>query len=254
MKYLKPFNLFESISSQNMLSKLTRDIIKFVAKNSRYDNRVGFSFEDWYPRTESLELDIIDNDFYKWLLKNFSGIVFKKNKLRNSNGTYAKPFIFIYYNEGFIEDINNIIKRNDNIYDYVVISMVEDLIRREFHRTILHELQHLYDDYVSKGGYTMSKKYSDFEKSGKNSYDDYEDYLKLPHEINARFTEAVDGLTFNDYLKTRENNKMTKRVFIEIFNDFKYRMVGYDILDDKIKNVLKKRLYIIWDNFYKENK
>lgn len=29
---------------------------------------------------------------------------------------------------------------------------------------------------------------------------------------------------------------------------------SFDILSNKIKNILKKRLYIIWDNFYKENK
>lgn len=73
------------------------------------------------------------------------------------------------------------------IIDRVEAKQTFRSVAEEMQNTLIHEMQHCIDDLKSEGKYA-SKRLANTELS---SQDDYMNYLKLPYEINARFTEAL---------------------------------------------------------------
>ena len=125
----------------------------------------------------------------------------------------------------------------DNVY--------KDIITDEIHDTIAHELQHGYDSWRSGGLYVNSKsarKYrSDYPDEETPMTDKkYIDYLRLPHEVNARFTEVLKKLKI---IFKQPDGSFDMIDFNKVKSDFENQYPGFKLIKPKMATRLIKRLY-----------
>ena len=127
-----------------------------------------------------------------------------------------------------------------------------------FYSTLLHELQHAYDAWRSKGKAFTSQRSKDYvskqkmadklEKKATSDLtpeernalsDSYKAYLNLTHEINARFAQSMQKAR----LKTVDDewNDIMKP-WDEAYRSFKSNFKGWQILSDKMRKRLTNRL------------
>lgn len=117
----------------------------------------------------------------------------------------------------------------------------------ELSKTLVHELQHAVDGTKSGGRALM---HTTSARSGETDDEQFVDYLQLPHEVNARFAEALDDINdqlpyvreagqlpaiINDAFAKREIN----RAFPDRMNDPKYRRLvtrAYQFYAEQLKN------------------
>lgn len=132
-----------------------------------------------------------------------------------------------------------------------------------FHSTLEHELQHAYDDYRSNSHVFLTKGYekfvnkystenaaeidSDFIKSSEKN----KQYLRLQHEINARFTQAINNIHFtdSDFRETIEGVPYltyTMKPIEKLLRDFKYEFSGWNAMTDKTKKNLYRKVSQYW--------
>jgi hypothetical protein len=137
-----------------------------------------------------------------------------------------------------------------------------------FYSTLIHELQHAYDFYRSGGKYANYKASRDYYKmkhdvrdiekiydaDGKLSEEQIKRisdigkrYLRLRHEVDARFAEAIRKTNFYDvdFLDDIEDGdvymKHTMKPFKKVKSDFIYNMSGISVLStEERKRVLRK--------------
>lgn len=126
----------------------------------------------------------------------------------------------------------------------------EDLLGRclrvAFKSTLVHELRHAYDDFISNSKFITDKKskkyyekYGDNGENEKMSPEQRQIYLTLPHEYWVRFTQAVLGVSiWDDFDKV-------KKVFIRLIK-------GWDLLSLKHQKRLLKALWLYYQG-KKEN-
>lgn len=252
MKHLKRFSLFESVKSQDMLGKLARNILKYIAYNTTYEKKFGLSLSNWTLEKDSFDLETIDKKFYNSLDLYFNEVLFEIDESGKIGGRYHAGKIKIFYKRGFFDDIIEYIQKNDFVIDDRIKYILEDMLLSNFQDVLIHELQHTYDSYVSNFEYTNSKEFNRFQRYRNKDIKTLITYEELPHEINANFTSAVNKINFIDFQKTRENRKNTKKSFQEINNEFKNIMRSYDLFSDKIKKSLTKRLYAIYQEKFKQ--
>jgi hypothetical protein len=105
---------------------------------------------------------------------------------------------------------------------------------------LTHELQHAYDDIISKGRYKTDKKSRNYyKKYGDNTamtFDRLVSYINLPHEYRAITTEILS--TINPLNKTFEDYR---KEFIS-----KFEM--YNNLSPNNKKKVNKIIYVYWNN------
>jgi hypothetical protein len=103
--------------------------------------------------------------------------------------------------------------------------------------TLMHELQHAYDDFRSGGKYDETREQKRYSTNdGILSDKEKEDiYLKIPHEYWARFSSTASNLDIKN------------KSFPDIWNDFKINFIGYDVLDSSVRERLMKALYKFYD-------
>ena len=172
--------------------------------------------------------------------------------------------IKLYYKPDLIFSITNKHKEQKTFtYKDIYISMYF-----AFHSTLEHELQHAYDDYRSKsfaystkGHQKFREKYftpaghemeiDDEKKNGEKN----KDYLKLQHEIWARFTQAVNNTRFyyGDFDETPEGVPyMSYRMHSldTSLRKFQINFTGWRAMTPKMKKKMLNRVIQYW---YKEN-
>lgn len=150
-------------------------------------------------------------------------------------------------------------------------------IFHSFYDTLLHELQHAYDLYRSKGRAFDSQMKKDDYKDRWSKRDDIirkkkteelkeeeieflnklsKEYLNFPHEINARFTQAVKETHFSEIdFKEDEDGDLYSVEFMkpirEVVEKFKKQFYGWRHLSDKNKKRLIRKVSQFW-HLYKE--
>jgi hypothetical protein len=172
---------------------------------------------------------------------------FNPHTLRNIN---------VYYNYNDLKNIidNNIAKYGDlgeyDIYYELYNSMYSSLV---------HELQHAYDDYQSSGMAYQTKQNQEFinkhyvedrgiMRSQINDLATLKKYLNLPHEIWARFSQAMIKLRF--YTKEYDNQgnvieyKMSPMK--NVLNSFKIHFDNFGVLSDSMKRKLIRKAAQFW--------
>lgn len=127
----------------------------------------------------------------------------------------------------------------------MVDAVYRDIITDQIHDIIAHELQHGYDSWRSGGMYVASKagrKYNAAYTDEKAPVTDkqYYDYLRLPHEVNARFTEVVKRL--KPFVR-KPDGSIDMVDFNQFKSDFERLYEGFDVITPKMAKRLIKRLY-----------
>jgi hypothetical protein len=137
---------------------------------------------------------------------------------------------------------------NEQVIEQMVNQIYKDVITDVSHDTVAHELQHAYDSWKSGGMYVRGKlgnqyraKYPD-EKAPMTDRQ-YYDYLRLPYEINARFTEVVKRLKIINRLSDGSFDMVN---FDRVKSDFENLYPGFKVIQPKMAKRLIKRLY----NYY----
>lgn len=137
---------------------------------------------------------------------------------------------------------------SDQVIEQMVDQIYRDVVNDSAHDTVAHELQHGYDSWKSGGMYVRGKlgnqyraKYPD--EDAPMTDIQYYDYLRLPHEINARFTEVVKRLNIFDVQPDGSVNMVD---FDKIKGEFERLYPGFKLIQPKMAKRLIKRLF----NYY----
>jgi len=156
------------------------------------------------------------------------------------------------------DTIFNMYKKMVTKYDDrgIVESKIYSLLTSSNLLTVLkHELQHAYDNFISDGKYVSDKSSKKYYSNVENLKDDgktsaFTNYLKLKHEINARFTQTIDEIPLDD--SSEPNNFITLKNYLA---NFKSYFVGWDKISDKDRKYLYRRASQYYYKFKeKENK
>jgi hypothetical protein len=107
-------------------------------------------------------------------------------------------FIQIFYTDAYINYLRTMFSD--------ISELTEDRLHRIFSYTfispLIHELRHVYDSFRSHGKYVNSKKSKDYfqkyhplgkEQTTPKTPEQYDDYINLPHEVWARFTQWLQS-------------------------------------------------------------
>lgn len=280
--------MFESISSQKNLQDLTNQLLKNIAKESiKYGifNRNGdieltmCQFQKFIAENPS---DWNSDEIFQKFVKNAPlRLIYFKNKVSDILGSYNNiDSIVLYISPDFNEKIKNEVEEYNN-GTFSTMPNFEKYNDRnlyvklffEFGSILLHELQHVYDNYVSDGRYINIKKFDKYiDKKDKlnklnipavdneNTFDkridkndkfykerayNHKRYMNLQHEINARFTQAMEKIHI---WGLDDNWKYFKYPFNKIENDFRRNFSGWNLLSDNNKKRLKQRVYQFWSS------
>jgi len=102
---------------------------------------------------------------------------------------------------------------------------------------LIHEIQHAFDYWRSGGKVLNTKSFQDFIDTKKVDRN-FDTYLRFPHEISSRFSEAISEL---DYIDGGELIPLS--YFLE---DFKRKFDQWDRMTPKIQKTLMRRASGFW--------
>ncbi len=294
MKYIK---IFETYSSQKDLEELSSVVLDYYT-DKIVDMIESKFFVFNYNKLPVIELSQLNPDIYNtisdFVKENGElqfNIVGRKGFYNYKNGEKAQYIVDKDNNQliqilgdsifsdgnSIVDNINGHIDKWDGEwdktdfgysspkYDTSYHKMV-DYIKRDidiYHSSLLHELQHAFDNWRSKGKYQSSNnKFHDNETKAslirsKESLDEdeqkfiskhYKDYLNLRYEVDARFTQAIKKIEFHDVewdLTTEYSIGDFLYVMIpfeKVFKSFKRLYHGYKDLYPKEKRRVDKKL------------
>lgn len=247
---------FEVISDISMLSA---DVLKVAIKNfvilaikQRSSLNVFSSIFNVFDKLNYSYAKI--NDF----LKDFKLTIKFTRTLGDKTSGQFKPYTD---NEGLLilrlspQEVSKLLEKyvlnnlSQPITEQLINSMVDniynDIITEVERDTVAHELQHAYDSWISKRKYTASKasiKYrADYPDENTPITDkQYYDYLRLPHEVNARFTETVRKLKL---IVKKDDGSFDMVDFEKVKKEFEDNFEGFNLIQPKMAKRLIKRLY-----------
>lgn len=259
MKFIKTF---ESLTSQKYLEELLDDIIKLMVKRTvLYDiqEKDGLKYLNYINGAYLPNLDIsnYDEELQRFIKETKIVVVPEKN--HDSLGSYTlrkdMKMIYLKFTDEFIEDINGELEKSD------LEQALYFKFNIHFDSSLLHELQHAWDDWKSDGKSFHNKKWGKFvdkkkkliksDSFTKEESDAHKMYMNLQHEINARFAQTIKKIYFTDIdddTKTVETMKPLEKVL----KDFKVNFEGYGILSPKDKKRLINRVIIYWGKYKDE--
>jgi hypothetical protein len=300
--------LFESYKSQKELEILAQEIMKRASKAifRRFPNeedqiksvpnvvleQLSLEFESRVtlePEIDEYEeiADFIKNSgtWIYFLPKGYRGTTSQGDFHYDEYWKTRK--IRIYLKKETFEDFNRVKEQGFEILKDPEIS--EEDKKQEFNdqmyrfylyqyeSVLLHELQHAYDDYRSKGKairhsdefQDKKQKYLDIMNTDMarflndeqmNMIQDYQkDYLNLKHEVDARFAQAIkktDMLdTDHEYWDKYDDLKVVIKPFDDVLKNFKYNMLGYkELSEEEQRRILRKlgQFYELEKDFIKD--
>lgn len=263
------------------LNKLAGDIIAYIISRNESSIR---RWHHWYVNSNSnFEVDNFDVpymyiaelsnlDKYEHLSDFISGnrrsldtkfylsIEFARRPVGNNRAYYeggsAHPNIVILFpTDEFNDELSYRFSTIDGepsigtLSDYVKIIML-----RLYKGSLVHELQHAYDDWRSGGNFIKDKASSDYYSSKQSNaatstdqdeiFRRYRKYLALPHEYWARLTQTISNI---GYLIHGAD-------FTDATKEFKSAFLGWDYLDYDAKKRLLKVFYKYWDELNKNRR
>lgn len=276
--------LDETFNSVNEIKKLSDDILKNVAEINYREfikyNKLGLIYGS--------NLSKIKNNYDE--IKNFVSDSNLQIRFDPTPNNSVAAYGHLVVNKG--EDFNPKQRRNiDLYYDYfkyknLILSLVYNNPNKKqinvnyiysvlfhlFNDALIHELQHAYDDYKSGGMSYNTKTYDTYKEKYYDKVDgvyhqkkiqdlnQYKNYLNLPHEIWARFSQAMNKTKFfisDTDNNVTDNNPNTIYPINDVIKSFGDNFLGYDSLSDEMKKTLIRKVAQFWhyeeENIKKQN-
>jgi hypothetical protein len=293
MKYLK---VFESFKSQKELEQFTKSILEQYSEEIVKSIESKF-FKMTYNKMPMIELSMFNPSVYNELesfIKENPRLQFhivgkggfinykggeKAHYVTDSKGEQLIQILgdsVFADGDSIVDTINKSINvwngdwdreeysYSDERYEQSYNKLTKDIERSimKYFSSLLHELQHAYDNWRSNGNYDNSRKGFDdndkkvrelqnrisLEEDEKDFIDKhYNDYLNLRYEVDARFTQAINKVDFYD-VDWDLTDEYSERDFLysmnpfeTVFKDFKRVYHEYKSLtSDERKRVNRK--------------
>ena len=258
--------LDETHTAQKDLEKLTYEILMRVAEYLLIQKMEGDNLTNQNFPTVTLDAANPSNfkEIDEFLEEVNFPIYFQKNVRGGARGA------LVSYNNGVIDSIE--MRLDDNVIEDLKQVLSKDDVDNSdlyhtlfypFSSTLLHELQHAYDVWRSKGRAVDGQDTEDYKKIQSAKRDvqlkkkDLENltpeeveaynkgvraYLNLQHEINARFAQAVAKIGLVDIDFDSPTFDTIKADWNRVYGDFKTTFEGWRHLSDKMKKKLTRRL------------
>lgn len=179
--------------------------------------------------------------------------------------------ILLYPREGFYQELTDKYSKEGELdYQDAYFTMWY-----AFHSTLEHEIQHAYDDYRSNSKLFQARKSKEYDKnhtmangrtavyaSPERNAKKYQEYLKLQHEIWARFTQAINETKFTkgDFATSPEGvmyYHYQMRPITDVMKDFIIDFDGWRIMPETVKKKFASRVSAYWhkelENLDKKN-
>jgi hypothetical protein len=287
MKILKYMKLYESYNSQKDLESLVDTIFEFMSEDlyTKHKNKY------YAVQVPSIQLDTINTRHYPTLIPFMESygklIVMIANdsdidgyNFENSLGVYycieneidnseIDRYIFIKENNHTIEYVNEYLLRKKPKDE--ILALIKYSLTNIYSKTLLHELQHAFDDFRSDGKAFNIRKDSKEDrirleylnnKDGNELKEEervfigkkYLEYSNSKHEVDARFTSTVYNTNFYiwDFDKSikEEKDVLSMVDFKEAYRSFKSNITNYRHLSEEEK----KRLGQKFGKFYELEK
>lgn len=164
--------------------------------------------------------------------------------------------ISLKYSDRDVEEINTLFKEQENVN----ASDVYFRLYYMFYSTLLHEMQHAYDAWRSKGkafngqmNRNFIKRKEDAKRTAMSKQADeltpeemeainnsYKEYQNLVHEINARYAQAMHSVRMTGV--NFETFEKSMNPWEGVYSAFKGEFDGWRNLSDKMKRKLTRRL------------
>ena len=237
-QYKKNNVLNETYESFVELKILAQDIIDWYSDKIEKDAAYSYiPIEEIYDLQKFIKRD------YK-VLKEFvnSSIGFICHYLHDSQldtGSYIQSTEYNLLKELLPAD--NVKEISKKIEEYKIGLILIDSISMKV-GTVIHELQHAYDDFRAKGKLVSTKMGSRFlkkEKLIKNKVrkpDISKAYYRTPHELSAFFVKTLNYINF-----FYDETEMNLKDFHTLYDEFKENFQGYDYLTSKDKKILARK-------------
>lgn len=243
--FLFDSNIYESYKSINEVKNLSNFLLKKIA--------LTIYNEYFYLESDVMVIDNLFNDINikdypelkEFILSNFIKnikIYFDKKVINKGGYDETDKTIILHLLSTEIMDKVKPFNKKDESGIYFSIK----------NDTMIHELQHAYDDYLSDGKFIGKSHQKDIEmrKSIKYLSDEYlKTHLNLTHEINARITVAIYNISFyhEDYREIPDSEDSAYIVYkIKPFEYVKKKFMekydGWHHLSDKNKQKILNKL------------
>ena len=255
----------ETYKSVNEVRQLASDVIRSIANNNidqiKDKGNIGYLFGTYLHAVDHTKYDELAN----FIKDTNIAITIEQPDQKGARGAYTHipdiPYdpkmgreieIFVKDLDELLNKINeNIQERGDN-YDTQALYL--DLFY-PLYTSLIHELQHAYDDYRSGGKAYQTKEFTKYRQKYlrnaisnqiQNDMEQALRYVNLPHEIWARFSQAMYGLHFTDMDIEGNRILFEMRPIKSVVNDFKSKYEHFNALKDNMKKKLINKVVQFW--------
>ena len=184
----------------------------------------------------------------------------------SSNGSFYRTHkrstiysIKIRVTDNQIDGINKEIKAydGDNLSSFIYWSTYD------FNSVMIHELQHAYDSFRSDGRFDTHKQNDAFHRKTietmfnrdkKTRQAMFDRYLKLTHEINARFSQAIEAINPFDLVQVGDDWERKVLSWDEYYKEFVKKFMGWDVMSPNNRKRLTTRLAKTYQQFLDKQK
>lgn len=270
---------FESVSelrqvTNDVLLELARENIDFFVERIKKGNPLDFFYSitlhEAFQNSKHQYKKI--NEFLRLSQNIRVSLCNPKNEKTKGEYKHATGYnvglqkeIILYLRSGLIEELKTKISESISKGHEITYYDLYYSFYYEFTSTLIHELQHSYDDYRSRGNAFTSKEYKKYnellnkikikqtseELIDKEEFSRYAKYLNLPHEIWARFSQAVFKIRFakGEVLKNEKGQHYLKQniyPILDVVNSLKREFSGWEKLSDKMRKKLLNKIVQFW--------
>lgn len=280
MKPLINKYLNETYDGQKDLEAYTSSILMLIAKEALEEYHEDGEIEFWATNTKEIDdhpeyREI--GDFVKQVKIKITPKKYLENDDRGQKGQFKYGRVsdnssWEYYEIILRYDtkLNRKIESNLKKYPHTDVRSVYATIYYDLYTTLLHELQHAYDAWRSKGKNSggqfnstylnKQNKARQLREKGLHNLTDEEievikkgffAYQNLVHEINARYAQTMHKVRV---LIGDEDWNEIPRPWADVLSDFKRGFDGWSNMSDKMQKKMIKRLIKSYDQACEEAK
>lgn len=272
--------IIETYQSISEIKNLASDVIKKIAENNmqrvKDGEKITYLYGIYLNEIDSSKYDEIKdfidesniaisiNDKWSHNPKGSYSVIMSKDKHEFNPKSGREIDIYV---DKIVELYSKINKKIEENPDYNEQDLYFDLFY-EVYDALIHELQHAYDDFRSKNKVYQSKQFNKYREKYMQGVEDNIDqeakkfvkYLNLPHEIWARFSQAMYRVSFVtwDRERSKEDFLFKMKPIKDVVREFKYEFNGFKLLSDKMKRKLINKVVQFWhyeaEKLKKENK